>query len=295
MLRLLGAWLPSRCQKGDPALVGTRLNTLDQIDAAEVAALDDLFEAAPPEVAAKNGLHRLRRDGALVLTCETFAVLGFNRAFGISETQTNWENRLETLLSGEVLLGHGTIPICIRAGDRQVAAMLGRNGYIETAKGDARWIWTDRVQAAFRNACYPIRELAREHSAEFDAIFRVTRDMPVSLSGWAARLVGRNSWRCFAAFDGDRVIATGAVFIGGDYAWLGFGSTLAAYRGQGLQAALIRIRIDTARAAGVSLLTGGTGISSSRSNDPSFVNFRRAGFALAYEQRAFRRVVRSQS
>ena len=115
--------------------------------------------------------------------------------------------------------------------------------------------------------------------------------MPDSLTDWAAQLVRRDRWRCFGALDGDRVIATGAVFVGDDYAWLGFGSTLAEYRGRGLQAALIQVRIGAAQAAGISLLTGGTGLSSSRVNDPSFLNFRHAGFALAYEQRSFRRSV----
>ena len=106
-------------------------------------------------------------------------------------------------------------------------------------------------------SAYPIRELAPHQAAEFDAIFRRSRDMPVSLSGWAAQVVGRRSWRCFGAFDGDRVIATGAVFIGGDFAWLGFGSTLAPFREQGLQSTLIKVRIDAARGAGVSLITAG--------------------------------------
>ncbi len=265
------------------------MNTLDRIDAAEMTALDDFFRAASPELVARNGLSRLHREGALILRCDTFGVLGFNRAFGISETQTTWVARLDRLIGEEALLRDGTIPICIRAGDQQVARVLGANGFVEMAKGDARWIWTDRSPAERPASRYPVKELGREHAAEFDAIFRQTRDMPNALSGWAAQLVRRDRWRCFGAFDGDRVIATGAVFVDEDHAWLGFGSTLAEYRGRGLQAAMIQARIDAARAVGASVLTGGTGISSSRSTDPSFLNFRRAGLALAYEQRSFRR------
>ena len=66
---------------------GDCLNTLDRIDTAEIAALDDFFQAAPSGEVVRNGLLGLQRDGALILRCDTYAVLGFNRAFGISETR----------------------------------------------------------------------------------------------------------------------------------------------------------------------------------------------------------------
>ncbi len=66
----------------------------------------------------------------------------------------------------------------------------------------------------------------------------------------AERQVGRAGWRHYLAFDGDRAVAIGALFVDGEAGWLGGGATLPAYRGRGAQGALIARRIRDAAELG---------------------------------------------
>jgi GNAT superfamily N-acetyltransferase len=102
------------------------------------------------------------------------------------------------------------------------------------------------------------------------------------MASWAGRLVGRSGWSCVMAFDGAAPVATGALFVSGDYAWLGFDATLPSHRRRGAQSALLARRLQEAAARGARLATLETGARLPGRPDNSYRNILRAGFAEAY-------------
>jgi GNAT superfamily N-acetyltransferase len=88
--------------------------------------------------------------------------------------------------------------------------------------------------------------------------------------------------RVFGAFDGDLLVAAGAVHLLGEVASINTGATLPSHRGRGAQSALLTARAAAAAEAGCRLLSIETG-SSSQTN-VSFRNVLRAGFTHQYDR-----------
>jgi GNAT superfamily N-acetyltransferase len=95
-------------------------------------------------------------------------------------------------------------------------------------------------------------------------------------------IAGAPGWRCFIALVDDVPAASGVLYADGTSAWLGVAFTKEAFRGRGLQSALIAKRIEAARALGVTLLTSETGELVSDHPGSSYRNLRRAGFREAF-------------
>ena len=94
----------------------------------------------------------------------------------------------------------------------------------------------------------------------------------------------RAGWTCLVAYDGDRPVAGGAVYVDGDQAWLGLGATLPQARGRGAQSALLAERIRLAAAAGATTVTTETGVRQEGRPERSYRNILRAGFEEVFER-----------
>jgi GNAT superfamily N-acetyltransferase len=94
---------------------------------------------------------------------------------------------------------------------------------------------------------------------------------------WVAGLVGQPGWRHYLAFDGKRAVATAAMYVDGNVAWIDFASTLPECRGRGAQSALIARRVADCAESGVATMVVETAETS-----PSRRNLERLGFAAAY-------------
>jgi len=106
--------------------------------------------------------------------------------------------------------------------------------------------------------------------------------MPPRMLGATGALPGRAGWTCLVAYDGDRPVAGGAVFVDGEQAWLGLGATLPQARGRGAQSALLAERIRLAAEAGATTVTTETGVRQDGRPERSYRNILRAGFRPAY-------------
>jgi hypothetical protein len=93
-------------------------------------------------------------------------------------------------------------------------------------------------------------------------------------------LAGRPGWSLYGAFDGGDLVATGATFRKGKFAWLGFAATLATHRGKGAQSGLLRQRLVSAFENGATLITTETGISLEGESAASYHNIERSGFRV---------------
>jgi len=74
--------------------------------------------------------------------------------------------------------------------------------------------------------------------------------MPVSLASWFGATVGTPGVRHYGVFDGDRLVATGALFIGDGLGWLGFDATHPRYQGRKLRQAISSVRMIDSAAEG---------------------------------------------
>jgi GNAT superfamily N-acetyltransferase len=128
-------------------------------------------------------------------------------------------------------------------------------------------------------APFPIREIAAGQGADFGRIAAAAFDLGDAAADWLARLPGTPGWRVFAAFDGDRAVGTGAVFVAGDTAWTDWGATAPAARGRGVQLSLLAHRVRTALDMGVRELFTCTGEAVPGEPQHSYANILRCGFA----------------
>jgi hypothetical protein len=127
-----------------------------------------------------------------------------------------------------------------------------------------------------------IEQLGRDHAAEFARVLDEVFEKPDFLQPMFEALVGRPGWRCYGGFEGDRLVATGFVYLRDGIAWLGAGATLPEFRRRGGQGAIMARRINEALAAGCRRIVVETTEDTPEAPNPSYHNMLRTGFQLAH-------------
>jgi hypothetical protein len=124
--------------------------------------------------------------------------------------------------------------------------------------------------------------VADRNAGEYARVVRETSDFPDELGGWLAAMTDLPGWTCYVTYDGEEPAGAAALYVSGAAAWLGFGSTLPAFRGHGSQGALLAARISDAVEQGARLLVTETGVAGDDGPGASYRNILRAGFREAY-------------
>lgn len=65
-----------------------------------------------------------------------------------------------------------------------------------------------------------------------------------------ASAVDAPGWSHYLGYDGEKAVATGALRVEADTAWIGIGATIPTARGRGWQTALLERRLHDAKGAG---------------------------------------------
>ena len=248
---------------------------MDELERVELLSVLDLFAAAPADLRDELDLAVLELDGATAFSVGADPKpLIFNRVVGLVDDAPlpqleRWCAQRRCPLV--VPLQPGTA----------LEERLRTRGYRH-----------ERTYMRFRRGVQPppeaatslgIEVLDERHAEEYGSVvatvFGILRFAP-----WFATLCGREGWSCVGAFDGNRLVATGASFVAGDLGWLGAAGTLPHARGRGAQTALLVARIAAARDAGARVLTVETSDAVDGETDPSFRNVVRAGFEEAFRQ-----------
>lgn len=86
------------------------------------------------------------------------------------------------------------------------------------------------------------------------------------------------------AFDGDRAVAVGLLFLDGGAGYLAAGATLPDARGRGAQGALMARRVRDALALGCRVIATETGEEIPGEPNPSHNNMVRCGFRVLYKR-----------
>ena len=263
------------------------------LERVEADARRDFYDAAPPQVVDVLGVSRHDIGGGAAFVVRTMESLLFNRVsgFGVERAATEQElDRLLALYAG--VLGGFAINHSPLAAPPELESWYAARG-MGTFFHHLKW-WRDVVPKAPHATPLRIARCTAADAGTWAEIAGNVFGWAAGESGprpgggavreWIRATVGRPGWSHFLAWDGAVPIATGALFVRGGHAWLGWGGTLEAHRRKGAQRALIAARIAAAAEQGARLVSTETGPDWEDVPRESLHNVRRAGFQLLCER-----------
>src|SRR6266508_575389 len=250
------------------------------VEFGDAEAYADMFAAAPHDLCL-----RVERIGsAFMLVADQIDVMLCNRVIGLGVKEPATEVMVDAILTAYQRAGIRNFALQISP-IAQPAALAEWLPVRHLIRAD-NWAKVYRAPAAAVDVPTDLR-IARIGPADavaFASVACVAFGLPDFLAPWIARSVGRAGWYHYLAFDGDRPVATGALFVRDHGGWLGMGSTLPSHRRRGAQGAVIAQRIRDAAVAGCDWVVTETGEDVPEHPNPSFHNMIRTGFVLAYQR-----------
>lgn len=255
---------------------------LAELERIERSAWEDLARAAPPPFASAIGLETRAMGGAL-----------FFAAAKIPQFQFNWLASAglagdEGACIGEAVarfrdIGQKKFIVQIAPG-RKAAAMeaLARAHGLQASPLSWAKFCRETKDAPEVTTSLRIREVGVEERDVFAQSAIAGFGMPPPMAQWLAQIVGRPHWHAYVSFDGDAPAGAAALYVDGDFAWLGIGATRPEMRRKGGQSALLARRIADAAKYGARLAVTETGVPQEGQPAPSYRNILGAGFDVAY-------------
>lgn len=252
----------------------------DEAETIERAALEDVYAAAPPALRARLGVRMLEVDGAFAGLAPGLpaSAIVLNRVIGLGVGRPATANGLSRVLQAYRQVGVTRYFVHLHAAAQPEAL----RGWLEAA-GLVR----ARGWQKFRRDPLPpqgaikeldVREVGEEHGEPFARIVCAAFDLGDEAVEWLAQLPGREGWRIAMAFEAERPVATGAMFLRSGAAWLDWGATAPEFRRRGAQTALLDYRIGLAVDSGCRALYTATGEAVTGDPQHSYSNILRAGF-----------------
>jgi hypothetical protein len=169
---------------------------------------------------------------------------------------------------------------------------LAAHGY----RPGGAWVKVWHDLAVLPDAATDIRvdTMGPDRSDDFVRIALEAFEMPPVVASFASATIGRPGWRHYLGFDGDEPVSIAALYVTEGVAWLGYGATLEAARGQGGQSAMLARRLRDAKELGCRFAITETGEETEEEPvNHSYRNMLRSGFRLAYARRNYVRRVAS--
>ncbi len=250
----------------------------------ERAALEDLHEAATPELRASLGIDSRTIGSAFVSMARALptSAIVINRAIGLGVRTPETEDTIREIVAAYRSAGVARYFVQVHpdARPQQLGGWLLEHG-LERARGWQKFS-RGRDPVPDPRTDLTIREIGASHGAEMAAILSDAFDLGDRARPWLARLPARDRWRIFMTFDGDSPAGTGALFIDGDLAWTDFGATAPAFRQRGSQSALLRHRVQYALDRGCRQVFTCTGEAVPGDPQHSYSNILKAGFKEDY-------------
>lgn len=251
------------------------------LEFAEAHDLAEWFGGMAPETVERFGVRLDRIGSAVALRMGPVDVPMFNRIVGLGLREPLDEAALERV---EALYRGGPnlfmVQLSPPALSDELHARLEARGL---KRSDS---WAKMIRGPEPPPEVPtdlrIEPVGPDRAEQFTAVLCEAFGMPPDYAPIASGLLGRPGWHHYAAFDGARMVATGALAVHDGVGMLGLGATLPSHRGRGAQGALMARRIRAGIALGCRWLTTYTGQDTPEQPNPSYRNMLRAGFRLAF-------------
>lgn len=253
-----------------------------RLEQVECAAFADCYRAATPAVAEACGVavHPAGDGVAAVVGCAD--VLALNRIMGPGILTPANEASVDAALSKYADAGVPRVFVQIDpvTTDAKLPELLLSRG----GRHYNNWVKLYRGMEPLPPVDTDLRvaEIGTEHAAAFGEIVADAFGWPEGFRSVVAATVGRSGWRHYMAFDGERPVATAAMYVAEGAAWIDFAATLEGYRGRGAQGKLVEVRIADAAALDAELLVVETAQQTPEKSAPSYRNMIRYGFKEAY-------------
>lgn len=244
----------------------------------ERAALEDLHEAASPEVRSGLGLRRETIGGVLVSIAPGDPTILLNRAIGLGIDEPATPDLLRAIAGAYSDAGVGRFYLHVHpeARPETVWEWLPEAGF-ERGRG---WMKFRRAQLAAPapRADFDIGAAVPRDAGIFGRIVREGFGLSEASEPLFAALVGRPRWKLYLAFADGAPAGAAALFLHDRAAWFDWAATLRDFRGRGVQNALLCRRIADALAEGCRALFTETGEAVPGDPQHSYRNIIRAGF-----------------
>lgn len=249
---------------------------------AEMEALASMTLQAPPAIAGDLGLHLVADEGVLMTLATNADVLALNRIVGIGVGQAAKSEQLARLI--RIARECGTKRLFVQVTPSHEPSALVEWVEAEGGRPYNRWVrlWRDLGTLPEVSTDLLVRRIGSADAPRAGEIVAESFNMPMELAPWFASVVGRPGWTHFGAFDGSDLVGTAGLYTSRTVGWLGFAATLPAYRGHGVQGALIRSRLELAREQACDSVVVETAEQTAEHSAPSYRNMIRYGFTEAY-------------
>lgn len=252
------------------------------LELPEAAAWADFYLAASDEAIHQNEIALHRFGSAVASIAGRADVLTYNRVVGLGMDEPLDDGTIEAIIAAFADSGAKRffVHLSPAAVDRGLASRLTARGF----RHHNNWM------KLHRNVQPPppgrtdlrLKRIGADQADAFANVFVSSFDWPQTLVSLVAAPVGRKGWHHYIGYDGERAMATAAMFVWGKTAWLDFAATLPEARGRGAQSALIRRRIEDCLKLGCDMMVVETAEETPDKPAPSFRNVRRFGFQVAY-------------
>jgi GNAT superfamily N-acetyltransferase len=255
---------------------------LAALETVEFDASVDLWRAAPDAV---RGAHAIEVRGIGTATCMTSRGIEppalFRRAVGLGVAHEASEADLDAVVAHMASRGaRYCVPVAAPYRPSALGAWLERRGF---TRGYAWMKFSRPCDASLKAPTdLEVRVAGPELGADFGRVVAEGFGLPAAIASWVSALPGRPHWLCVMAFAGSAPAAAGAAYVNGEYAWLGFGATLPAFRRHGAQNALLARRLTEAASRGARTAVTETGERLPDKPSNSYRNILRAGFEERY-------------
>jgi GNAT superfamily N-acetyltransferase len=246
----------------------------------ELAGWDEVWDAAPRDLAGRHGIASTRIAGALCTAVGEQASTMLNRVVGLGLAAPATKKDLQAI--DVFFADYGQrfyVSLSPQAKPSDLPAQLEQRGF------DRGYAWMKFTRGA--EAPPPtetelrVEQIGPEHGADFGEVVAAGYELDPFTVHWFAELP-RTSWRCYVAYDRDEPAGAAALFILDGAGYLCFAATRPEHRRKGAQSALLARRIGDALEAGCTDLFTETGERIPMKPSNSYRNILRFGFAEAY-------------
>jgi GNAT superfamily N-acetyltransferase len=221
------------------------------VERGEAQANEDMFRAAPRDLAETLGMAAFRIADATALVMPGADDTQFNRVFGLGLERPVRPEDLDEVVARYRPLGLSRARLQLtpaaQPADR-LPGWLAERGLARQPGGATKRVRGTDTLPDVESDLAVID--AADAPGAFGRIACTAFGAPPIMAPWFDALVGRPDWCVFLAVDGGRPVSAGAVYLAEDCGWLGAGVTLPEARGRGGQGLMMRARVEAARAAG---------------------------------------------
>lgn len=262
----------------------TRARIAETVEAECLAAG---FATAPTHVAEALGMSVHRVHGAVATVMTHDPTGGFwSRVIGLGIDEPVTERVLDDV-----------VDVYRRAGSTRVMLQMSPEASPDTWEelltergftGGRSWVklLRDTSPPPEPTSDLLLRELTRGDATAYAEVYWEAFGFPEPrFVEWMAASVGVPGWHHFGAYDGDRIVSVGALFVHGDTGGFYGAGTLPSHRARGGQGLMMAARTRKAAELGLTWLSTETGSETPEDPNPSLHNMRRYGFAELYERR----------